>query len=151
MREDIIRNKMTRIIEIMDSIDEYIPEDEKSFMDLGIIRDGIYKRLEYAIENVFDICSILNSDLKLGIPEDESNIVGNLVNEGILSKGWTSKLREMKAFRNILVHRYGSIDDKISFRILKDHISDFSGFVHEIDVYLEGFKKNKGRKDLDQG
>ena len=151
MREDIIRNKMTRIIEIMDSIDEYIPEDEESFMDLGIIRDGIYKRLEYAIENVFDICSILNADLKLGIPEDESNIVGNLVNEGILPKGWTSKLREMKAFRNILVHRYGSIDDKISFRILKDHVLDFSDFVHEIDDYLEGLKKNKGRKDLDQG
>lgn len=142
MREDIIRNKMTRIIEIMDSIEEYIPEDEDAFMDLGIIRDGVYKRLEYAIENVFDICSILNADLKLGIPEDESNIVGNLVNEGILSEGWTSKLRDMKAFRNILVHRYGSIDDKISFRILKDHVSDFSDFVNEINDYFEGLKKN---------
>ena len=149
MREEIIRNKMTQIIEIMDSIDEYIPVDEESFIDLGIIRDGIYKRIEYAIENVFDICSILNADLKLGIPEDESNIVGNIVDEGVLSEGWTSKLREMKAFRNILVHRYGSIDDKISFRILKDHISDFSDFVHEIDDYLEDLKKNKGRKNLD--
>ena len=149
MREEIIRNKMTQIIEIMDSIDEYIPVDEETFIDLGIIRDGIYKRIEYAIENVFDICSILNADLKLGIPEDESNIVGNIVDEGVLSEGWTSKLREMKAFRNILVHRYGSIDDKISFRILKDHISDFSDFVHEIDDYLEDLKKNKGRKNLD--
>jgi len=63
MREDVIRNKMTRIMEIIDSIQGYLPEDEGSFAELGIVKDGIYKRLEYAIENVFDICSILNSHM----------------------------------------------------------------------------------------
>ena len=63
MREDVIRNKMTRITEIIDSIQGYLPEDEGSFAELGIVKDGIYKRLEYAIENVFDICSILNSHM----------------------------------------------------------------------------------------
>ena len=142
MREDIIRNKMTRIDEIIDSLDEYIPEDEDSFIALGIVKDGIYKRLEYAIENVFDICSIINADLKLGIPEDESNIISNLVDRGILSEEWNDRLREMKAFRNILVHRYGTIDDKISFRILKGHISDFNDFVKEIDDYLDDTVKD---------
>ncbi len=136
MREDVIRNKMTRIVEIMESLDEYIPDDEDSFMNLGIIRDGIYKRLEYAIENMFDICAIINADLKLGIPEDESNIVDNLVDYGVLSGEWSTKLREIKAFRNILVHRYGSIDDKISFGILCEHLSDFTEFVNEIDGFL---------------
>lgn len=104
---------------------------------LGIVRDGIYKRLEYSIQNVFDICSIVNSDLKLGIPEDDENIVSNLIGKGVLSEGWMTRLREMKAFRNILVHRYGRIDDRISFRILNEHISDFQEFVQVIEEFLK--------------
>jgi uncharacterized protein YutE (UPF0331/DUF86 family) len=35
----------------------------------------MYKQLEFALENVFDICAIINADLELGIPgTDEDSI-----------------------------------------------------------------------------
>jgi len=43
----------------------------------------------------------------------------------------------MKGFRNILVHRYGKIDDKLAFRILKENLGDFYEFMKEIEEFLE--------------
>jgi len=42
---------------------------------MGLIKDGIYKRVEFAVENVFDICAIINTDLVLGVPSDDEDIM----------------------------------------------------------------------------
>ena len=47
------------------------------------------------------------------------------------------KLRLMKGFRNILVHRYGKIDDKLAFEVLKENIGDFYDFIKGIGKFLE--------------
>ena len=43
----------------------------------------------------------------------------------------------MKGFRNIVVHRYGAIDDALDFSILKEHIDDFSLFRQEVEFFLQ--------------
>ena len=59
-----------------------------------------------------------------------------MLREKILSKEMVKKLRLMKGFRNILVHRYGKIDDKLAFKILKENIKDFYEFIEEIEKIL---------------
>jgi len=102
-----------------------------------LIKDGIYKRIEFAIENVFDICAIINTDLELGIPSDDKDIIENLVRNEILSEEMGEKLKAMKGFRNIVVHRYGRIDDRIAFEILKENLPDFYAFIRKIEEFLE--------------
>lgn len=67
IRKAIILTKISEIEESVNLIDDNLPETFEEFRGLGLVRDGMYKRLEFAVENVFDICSILNSDLKLGV------------------------------------------------------------------------------------
>ncbi|MCK9308136.1 MAG: DUF86 domain-containing protein [Methanoculleus sp.] len=43
----------------------------------------------------------------------------------------------MKGFRNIVVHRYGAIDDPLAFSILKEHIGDYSLFRQEVERFLQ--------------
>ena len=93
--------------------------------------------IESAIENVIKICSMINSDLKLGIPSDEDSIIKNLADKKILSKELYEKIINMKGFRNILVHRYGKINDEIAFENIKENIEDFEGFKKEISKFLE--------------
>ncbi|MDD3621541.1 MAG: DUF86 domain-containing protein [Methanofollis sp.] len=45
-------------------------------------------------------------------------------------------LTAMKGFRNIVVHRYGAIDDALTFAILKEHIRDFAQFKQEVEAFL---------------
>ncbi len=78
LREDIIRIKITEIRECVDLVRENLPDTLEDFLQLGLIKDGIYKRMEFAIEDVFDICAILNTDLSLGIPEGDDDILDHL-------------------------------------------------------------------------
>ncbi|RLG58924.1 MAG: DUF86 domain-containing protein [Candidatus Hydrothermarchaeota archaeon] len=137
MRKRIIRTKMKEIEESIRLVEEYLPESFEEFSNLGLVKDGIYKRVEFAIENVFDICAIINADLNLGIPSSDENILENLMKNNILSMKMKEKLKMMKGFRNILVHRYGKIDDKLAFRILKENLGDFYEFMKEIEEFLE--------------
>lgn len=112
------------------------PGDFPSFTNLGIVKDGIYKRLEYCLQNIFDICSILNRDLHLGVPASEDQSIQNLVDAGIISQSMGEVVRTMKGLRNILVHQYGKIDDMIVYEILNEELDDIMEFCSRIDAYI---------------
>jgi len=46
-------------------------------------------------------------------------------------------LKAMKGVRNIVVHRYGAIDDALAFSILTEHIGDFALFRQEVERFLQ--------------
>ncbi len=140
VRKDIIRTKMKEIEESIRLVKDHLPETFEEFSDLGLIKDGIYKRVEFSIENVFDICAIINTDLELGVPHDDEDIVTNLVKDKILSEEMKDKLKWMRGFRNIVVHRYGRIDDRLAFEILKNNLQDFYVFVGKMVEVLEVYR-----------
>lgn len=96
----------------------------------------MYKRIENAIETVPDICTILNADLTLGIPESEEDITSSLVNNRIIDPLLGEEIQQMKRFHNIVVHRYGKIDDIVAFKILAEHLPAFEWFYDKIDVIV---------------
>ncbi len=136
IRSAAIRTKLQEMTESIDMVQDHLPDSAGAFTGLGIVRDGIYKRAEYAIENVFDICAMLNTDLRLGVPGTDEDIVDHLIRHGVLSRGMLKSLKAMKGFRNIVVHRYGAIDDALTFAILQEHIGDFAQFRQEIEAFL---------------
>lgn len=103
MRKDVIRNKISEIIESLELINNNLPDSFNEFESLGIIKDGIYKRLEYSIENLIDIFYIINSDLELGIPEEDSSMIDNLYNNKIISIGIRNLMKNMKGFRKLYI------------------------------------------------
>jgi len=141
MRTSLIRTKVTEIEESLQMVEEHLPDDIEDFLSLGIVKDGIYKRLKFCIENVFDICVVLSADYNLGIPGSDEDIVDNLVKSKILPDEMKEKLASMKGFRNIMVHRYGKLDDGLAFNILSDHLGDFHEFIVLIDDYIERYRE----------
>jgi uncharacterized protein YutE (UPF0331/DUF86 family) len=137
IRTDIIRIKLVEIRDSVGIVRDNLPDKLEGFLQLGLIRDGIYKKIEHAIENVLDICAVLNSDLMLGVPGEDEDILLHLQAHRIISLELAGKIRGMKAFRNIMVHRYGAIDDTIAYRLLNEHLGDFDLFQAEIEEFLE--------------
>jgi uncharacterized protein YutE (UPF0331/DUF86 family) len=70
--------------------------------------------------------------LRLGLPSEEDDLFERLGQAGIISLLMKETLRKMKAFRNILVHEYGRIDDQLVYEILQNKLDDFDTFKHEI-------------------
>lgn len=136
IRKDVIRVKITEIMECIDLVRDHLPKSYDEFSDLGLIKDGIYKRMEFAIEDVFDICAIINTDRALGIPGADEDILDHLVGARILSNGIVDKIHRMRGFRNIVVHRYGKIDDRLAFILLHEELGDFAEFIGVIEQFL---------------
>jgi len=137
MRKEIILSKISEIEESIPLILENMPEDFEEFENLGLLKDGIYKRIQYIIENILDICAIINSDMKFSSPGEEDDIINNLVKNKILPNSIGNKIKELKGFRNIIVHRYGKIDDKLSFELINENLGDFDKIIGSIKKILE--------------
>lgn len=137
LRETMIRIKIKEIVEGISLVEEHLPQTAEEFKQLGLVRDGIYKRMEFAIENVFDICAVINADLVLGVPGHDDDILENLVTNRVISKDLRRKIQSMRGFRNIVVHRYGTIDDALAFRLLTENIGDFTEFVDAVEGILK--------------
>lgn len=106
MRTEIIRTKIMEIKESLELIRKNLPDSLEEFASLGLIKDGMYKRIEFSIENAFDICAIINTDLRLGIPRSDGDILEIMVRKNIIDNLMKEKLKSMRGFQNIIVHRY---------------------------------------------
>jgi uncharacterized protein YutE (UPF0331/DUF86 family) len=137
VRRELVRIKLQEIRESIGLVRLHLPRVYEDFSRLGLVKDGIYKKTEYAIELVLDVCAVLNADLKLGVPGEDEDILGHLLQGGILTREMLGKIRGMKGFRNIVVHRYGTIDDRIAFGLLSERIEDFELFCRDIESFLE--------------
>jgi len=132
MRKEIILSKINEIEESITLIVDNMPDDFEEFENLGLLKDGIYKRIQYIIENILDICAIINSDMKISSPGEEDDIIDNLVKNKVLSQSIGKKIKELKGFRNIIIRRYGKIDDKLSFELIKENLGDFDKIIERV-------------------
>lgn len=139
IRTNIIKTKLKIIDENLELVKGSLPERVDEFTALGLVKDGIYKKIEASIQEIISICSIINSDLKLGIPSNRDDIIVALKNNNILSSKMAEKIKGLKGFRNFLVHRYGQINDEVAFNDIKQGLSDFSLFKEEILNFIKNY------------
>ncbi len=81
-----------------------------------------------SVESVIDVCSLIVAGLRLGLPAEEDDLFEKLEQAGIVSGEMRETLKRMKGLRNILVHGYGRIDDRIVYNTLKERLGDFAAF-----------------------
>jgi len=141
LRKKEIERKLSDISDSVEIVEENIPPDFSVFSTLGLKKDGIYKKIEFAIESMIDILNIINSDLRFGTPENEEDIIKNMDKNKVFDKKILDVVNKMKGFRNILVHRYGEISDEQAYESIKEGIGDFENFVKEVEVFLRNNDK----------
>jgi|SRR3989344_2100473 len=142
LRINEIEKKVDDIISSLEIIEANLPEELEDFLSMGLTRDGLYKKVEFCIESLIDICNIINSDLRFGIPETEEGIIENMRKNNIFTEKSINILKKIKGFRNILVHKYGDINDSLAFEIIEEGLKDFELIIKEIEVFIVKHKKN---------
>ena len=79
------------------------------------------------------------------MPSEEEELFEKLEKGKIISSGLRKTLTKMKGLRNILVHKYGEIDDKKAFENIKEGLKDFEMIIKEIEELLKE-QKEKNQK-----
>mgnify|MGYP001111595210 CR=1 FL=1 len=126
------------ILTKIDQLDGYLQELRQivpaSFEEYKKIetRRACERLLQVSIECVIDICSLIVTGLRLGLPAEEDDLFEKLEGAGIISALTRETLQGMKGFRNILVHEYARVDDRIVYEILESKLEDFEAFKQEI-------------------
>jgi uncharacterized protein YutE (UPF0331/DUF86 family) len=95
-------------------------------------RRACERLLQVSIECVIDICGLIVIGLRLGLPAEEDDLFEKLQQAEIITSSRKESLKQMKGFRNILVHEYGHVDDMIVYEILQNNLNDFDAFKQEI-------------------
>ncbi len=108
------------------------PATFEAYMRSPEKRRATERLLQIVVQCALDICHVLVSGLRLGLPAEEEDLIDKLSSAEVLSPSVTRALRSMKGFRNILVHEYGAIDNALVFKAATSRVDDFAAFKAEV-------------------
>ena len=108
---------MEKIEESLRIIEENLPKTLEEFKSLRLIKDGIYKHLEFAIQLLIDELS----ELTEGAVFSYGDIVSELHERGILSDKDKENMEFLLQLREIFIYNYDLVNDEIAFRNMKEY------------------------------
>jgi len=124
-----------RILAKLDELDSHLnelreiaPKSYKGYKESIEKRRACERLLHISIECVIDVCNVLVANMRLGLPAEEEDLFRKLQDAKVISRELADVLRRMRAFRNILVHRYGTVDDKLVYDVIENRLNDFKKF-----------------------
>jgi uncharacterized protein YutE (UPF0331/DUF86 family) len=131
----LARERLLAKIDVLDrylkELREILPASIEEYKKIEK-RRACERLLQVSIECVIDICGLIVIGLRLGLPAEEDDLFEKLQQAGIITSSRKESLKQMKGFRNILVHEYGHVDDMIVYEILQNNLNDFDAFKQEI-------------------
>lgn len=133
-----VLTKIDELRKYLDELTQILPEDFTRYQQIEKKR-GCERLLQLAVECGMDICKIIVSGLRLGLPYEENDLFVKLRKNKIIDEKMFNKLKQMRAFRNILVHEYAEVDDQLVFKQLRSYQAEFEQF---ITVILEFLRKH---------
>ncbi len=125
--------KLRELEKYREELYETLPEKFDVYVNNIEKKRATERILQIMIESVIDCLFLLNRLFNNGPPASENSVLDML--EGKISH--IKKLKEMKGFRNILVHRYGKIRDELVFQFAHHDIDDFNLFIKDVENLLK--------------
>jgi len=126
---DIIDRNLSFLEEIKRlSLEQFL----ESYRDVQAAK---YSLLEI-VEACIDVANYIISVRGFRRAEEYSEMFKVLKEEGVIGKGLATKLEDMARFRNLLVHRYGEVDNRRVLEIIKYNLKDIEEFEREIGEFV---------------
>lgn len=98
---------------------------------------GIERGIQISIECVIDIANIIISALGTEKPDTYKESILALSKVGVLPQTFARDVSSMVSFRNILVHDYMRVEERIIVDILKNHLDDFVKYIDYINKWID--------------
>lgn len=143
MDKEKILNKLAEMEGYVSELRKIAPKSLAEYRNSVEKRRACERLLQVSIESAIDVCNVFVTEMKLGLPSGEEDVFDKVCNAGIVSLTVKEKLRKMRKFRNVLVHRYGILDDKKVHENIKKNLKDFNDFKMSVVKLLKNTKKKK--------
>ncbi len=117
-----IKDKIKEIETYLMQLEEIVPESLEEYQEDFKTKAACERYLERLVEAAEDLAFLAIKQLDLESPEEEKEIFQILSRAKIINFDLSDELKCAKGMRNILAHKYGEIDDKITFEAATEEI-----------------------------
>lgn len=131
--EELVERKKDIVFEDLD----YLEDKDFDNPDFESVQAVKYS-LQEIIEACLDIANHVIASRKLRRAEDYSEMFEILGEEKIIDEKLAGDLADMARFRNLLVHRYGDIENEELKRMLNEDLRDIQDYIDQIDQEIFG-------------
>ena len=135
--KEILESKIDLIMKNLDYLGEIKMMDTEDFLGSFEKIQATKHSLQEVIEASLDIANNMISRQGWSRAETYAEMFERLCENQVICEDLKDKLVDMARFRNLLVHRYGSIDDERLFEILNESLGDIHRFIEDIYAYME--------------
>ena len=111
--------------------------DPQTYQDNLLIRRTVERTLQLAAQSSLDIGQHIIAREGFRTPDDNSDVFAVLGEEGIIPEALRPELVQMARFRNLIVHDYARIDDRIVYAVLKERLTVFDRYAQAVVDYLD--------------
>lgn len=135
----MVKSKLIKLEKYIQELQEYENIELEEYKNDDMKKRYLERTLQLALESILDIGNHIISDERLGSPNSNADIIEILTKHEVFEIGKTQKERyiNMVKFRNILVHDYTDIEDKIVVNILNNQLEDIKAIFNFYYDYLE--------------
>jgi uncharacterized protein YutE (UPF0331/DUF86 family) len=128
--------KLNFVSERMEDIESWLPERTEEFLLDKKTRLAVYKAFQEAVETCLDVVAMLCKDEKI-MPKDDYQNLEELYQRGLMNPGLKGALARANGLRNILVHRYNLVEDRLAFESIRELLPSLSQFVDWVEKWLK--------------
>jgi uncharacterized protein YutE (UPF0331/DUF86 family) len=123
-----ISRKFVQLEEYLEILNRIGKRSEKDFLDDKILIGSAKYYLQVSIECCLDVANHIIASEKCRPPRDYADTFVVTAEAGIIDKGLSQRLRQMAKFKNRLVHLYAEIDNKSVYAYIKEDLKDIRAF-----------------------
>jgi len=107
--------------------------------------------LQVSIESCINIANHIIASEGFRAPRDYRDSFQILREAGILSEDLTSTMRAMAGLRNLLVHLYWEVDDRMIYADIRGQLEDFETFIARVLDFMVSQDRAEGPEHRDVG
>lgn len=129
MKERLLE-KLKELEKYLEELEQNTPETLEEYL-ASRKHQLICERLFEIILETFVDCLFLFVNAKhMEMPEDDESVIAVLQQKKVLTKELCAKLRDARRMRNIIAHKYGSVNHELVYHAIKEELSrDMNDFV----------------------
>lgn len=90
-----------------------------------------------AVEAMANICNHLLARVAGQVPKGYPDCFERLSQAKVITKELGEKLKKAASLRNIIIHKYWEIDNRMVFKSAKENIGDFEEFLRQINEFIK--------------
>ncbi|TFG11246.1 MAG: DUF86 domain-containing protein [Promethearchaeota archaeon] len=129
-RLDIILERVTRIKHIETMTQEQYLKDE-------LLQSAIERNLQIIAQAIIDICTHLIAHNHWGSPKSYAGAVTIIANHKVIDSTLAERLIHLVKLRNVLVHLYLKVDQKIVYQSARSIVNDAKLFTDTILKFVD--------------